>query len=132
MRRKRMATAIVKNAHRFDPYRRFKFRLKWDNKTVMGVSKMTRTKWSSNECDTITMEYGVTYDKQFETWVNSPGEAQIKKDLVLELMSDGGSVYLRYILQNCSVSQFDPLPGYRANAVAIGKLKIETESWKST
>ena len=32
------------NGDRFDPYKNFKFRVKWDGKFVAGVSKMTALK----------------------------------------------------------------------------------------
>ena len=35
-----MANGFTVNAHRVDPYKNFKFRLKWDGKTVLGVSKV--------------------------------------------------------------------------------------------
>ena len=39
------------NPHRFDPYKSFKFRAKWDGRYVLGVSKVgalkRTTRWSS-------------------------------------------------------------------------------------
>ena len=32
------------NAHRLDPYKNFKFRVKWDNQYVAGLSKMSAIK----------------------------------------------------------------------------------------
>ena len=32
------------NAQRFDPYKNFKFRIKWDNKPIAGVSKVSMLK----------------------------------------------------------------------------------------
>ncbi|MGJ8593490.1 MAG: phage tail protein [Aquaticitalea sp.] len=32
------------NTHRFDPYRNFKFRVKWDGKYIAAVSKMSALK----------------------------------------------------------------------------------------
>ncbi len=68
------------NTHRFDPYKNFKFRLKWDGRYVAGVSKMTALKRTTevvrhrnggdpstsrkspgrNEFEAITLERGVT------------------------------------------------------------------------
>jgi phage tail-like protein len=78
------------NPQRFDPYKNFKFRLKWDGKYVAGVSKvgpLKRTvevaKWRSGgdpstprkspgkaEYEAIMFEQGLTHDKTFEQWAN--------------------------------------------------------------
>ncbi len=39
-----MAKGFVKNANRVDPYKNFKFRVSWDGKTVLGVSKVSALK----------------------------------------------------------------------------------------
>ena len=36
-----MAKGFVVNAHRFDPYKNFKFQLMWDGKIVVGISKVS-------------------------------------------------------------------------------------------
>ena len=79
------------NAHRFDPYKNFKFRLKWDGQYVAGLSKMsgglkrttevvkhreggdpstTRKAPGRTEFEAITLERGVTHDTSFEAWAN--------------------------------------------------------------
>lgn len=78
------------NAHRFDPYKNFKFRVKWDGRYVAGISKVSALKRttemvehreggdpSSNRkspgrtnYDAITLERGVTHDPEFETWAS--------------------------------------------------------------
>jgi phage tail-like protein len=78
------------NAQRFDPYKNFKFRVKWDGKYVAGISKVSGLKKttevvkhrvggdpSSNrkspgrtEYEAITLERGVTHDIEFEAWAN--------------------------------------------------------------
>ena len=79
------------NAQRFDPYKNFKFRVKWDGKYVAGVSKVGMLKRTTEvvkhreggdpsssrkspgrtEYDGITLERGVTHDVAFEQWANS-------------------------------------------------------------
>jgi len=39
-----MAKGFIKNAKRLDPYKNFKFRLLWDGKPVMGISKVSALK----------------------------------------------------------------------------------------
>ncbi len=78
------------NPTRFDPYKNFKFRLKWDGKYVAGLSKMsalkrttevvkhreggdpssTRKSPGRTEYDPLTLERGVTHDLEFEAWAN--------------------------------------------------------------
>ncbi len=82
-----MAEFVV-NAQRFDPYKNFKFRVKWDGRYVAGVSKVSALKRTTevvkhreggdpstsrkspgrSEFDAITMERGVTHDPEFEAW----------------------------------------------------------------
>src|SRR3954454_8770314 len=76
------------NPTRFDPYKNFKFRLKWDGRYVAGVSKMTALKRTTevvkhrhggepnssrkspgrSEFEPVTLERGVTLDAEFERW----------------------------------------------------------------
>lgn len=78
------------NSHRFDPYKNFKFRVKWDGKVVAGISKVgalkrttdvvehregndpstTRKSPGPNKFEAITLERGVTHDPEFEKWAN--------------------------------------------------------------
>lgn len=78
------------NAQRFDAYKNFKFRVKWDGKYVAGVSKVGMLKRTTEvvkhreggdpsssrkspgrtEFDAITLERGVTHDTEFEKWAN--------------------------------------------------------------
>jgi phage tail-like protein len=78
------------NPQRFDPYKNFKFRVKWDGKYVAGISKCgalqrttevvkhreggdassSRKSPGKTEYNAITMERGVTHDTEFERWAN--------------------------------------------------------------
>jgi phage tail-like protein len=78
------------NPQRFDPYKNFKFRVKWDGKYVAGVSKVgllkrttevvkhreggdpssSRKSPGRTEYDAITLDRGVTHDLEFEKWAN--------------------------------------------------------------
>ena len=84
-----MAQFVV-NASRFDPYKNFKFRLRWDGRYVAGISKVSALKRTTevvkhrdggdpsssrkspgrSEYDAITLERGVTHDTDFEDWAN--------------------------------------------------------------
>src|SRR3954469_5309274 len=78
------------NPTRFDPYKNFKFRVKWDGQYVAGVSKVSSLKRTTEvvkhreggdpsssrkspgrtEYEAIMLERGVTHDKEFEQWAN--------------------------------------------------------------
>ena len=78
------------NAQRFDAYKNFKFRVKWDGRYVAGVSKVSALKRTTEvvkhreggdpstsrkspgrtEFEAITLERGVTHDPEFERWAN--------------------------------------------------------------
>ena len=78
------------NTNRFDPYKNFKFRVKWDGKYVAGVSKVGALKKTTEtvehreggdpssvrkspgqtKYEPITLERGVTHDPEFEKWAN--------------------------------------------------------------
>ena len=78
------------NATRFDPYKNFKFRVKWDGRYVAGVSKVGSLKRSTElvehreggdpstsrkspgrtKYEAVTLERGVTHDLEFERWAN--------------------------------------------------------------
>ncbi|MBS0587237.1 phage tail protein [Nitrosomonas sp.] len=78
------------NAQRFDPYKNFKFRVRWDGRYVAGVSKVSALKRTTEvvkhreggdpsssrkspgrtEFEAITLERGVTHDQDFEKWAN--------------------------------------------------------------
>ena len=78
------------NPQRFDPYKNFKFRVKWDGRYVAGVSKVGALKRTTDvvehreggdpstsrkspartKYDAITLERGVTHDTEFEKWAN--------------------------------------------------------------
>jgi phage tail-like protein len=78
------------NPTRFDPYKNFKFRVKWDGRYVAGVSKVSALKRATEviehreggdpstsrkspgrtQFEPITLERGVTHDAAFEQWAN--------------------------------------------------------------
>jgi phage tail-like protein len=78
------------NTQRFDPYKNFKFRVKWDGRYVAGVSKVSALKRTTevvehraggdpssahrspgrSKFEAITLERGVTHDLDFEQWAN--------------------------------------------------------------
>jgi phage tail-like protein len=86
----RMAQFTV-NPYRLDPYKQFKFRVKWDGRYIPGISKVSglrrvtevvqmREGSESNNVrqmpgrtvyQPIILERGRTHDQEFEQWANS-------------------------------------------------------------
>lgn len=151
------------NTHRFDPYKNFKFRIKWDGRYVAGVSKISGLKRTTEvishreggdpsssrkspgrtEYEAITLERGITHDKEFETWANAVWNRSaglgvevslrdFRKDVMLELYNEAGQLVLAYRIYRCWVSEYQVLPELDANgnAVAIELLKLENEGWE--
>ncbi len=151
------------NNTRFDPYKNFKFRIKWDNKYVAGVSKIgglkrttevvkhreggdpssSRKSPGRTEYEAISIERGVTHDKEFEQWANKVWnygaglgkETSLKdfrKDITIELYNEAGQVAIRYKVFRCWVSEFQAQADLdaNANAVLIQHLKLENEGWE--
>ena len=78
------------NTNRFDPYKNFKFRVKWDGRFVAGIAKVgglkrttevvehrvggdpstVRKSPGQSKFEAITLERGVTHDLEFEAWAN--------------------------------------------------------------
>lgn len=157
------APEFTVNTYRYDPYKNFKFRVKWDNKYVAGISKvggLTRTtqvvshreggdpsssRKSPGQTDygPITLERGVTHDKDFEQWANkiwAYGNAagqevslkDFRKDIIIELYNEAGQKVVAYNVHRCWVSEFTALPELDAsgNAVAIQSITLQHEGWE--
>ena len=147
------------NAQRFDPYKNFKFRVKWDGKYVAGVSKVSALKRTTEvvkhreggdpsssrkspgrtEYEAITLERGVTHDKEFEQWANKVwnfgsglgAEVSLKdfrKDLIIEVYNEAGPAGIAYKIFRCWVSEFQSLADLDANANAVPS---STLNWKT-
>jgi phage tail-like protein len=153
------------NAQRFDPYKNFKFRVFFEGNTtpVAGVSKVGMLKRTTEvvkhrdggdpsssrkspgrtEYEALTLERGVTHDKDFEQWANKVwnfgsglgSEVSLKdfrKNILIELYNEAGQLAIRYQVFRCWVSEFQSLPDLdaNANAVAIQHIKLENEGWE--
>ena len=78
------------NPQRFDPYKAYRFRVKWDGRYVAGVSRISpvnlrnalfdhqsragpstvRTSPGRSKFEPITLERGLTHDSAFEDWAD--------------------------------------------------------------
>jgi phage tail-like protein len=151
-----MADGFIVNAHRLDPYKNYKFRVIWDGRTVLGVSKVSALKRTTevvkhrqggeNSTDhkspgrttyeSVTMERGITHDPEFEKWANLvhpyAGDTAMdlvnyKKDLMLQVHNEKGHVVKLFNLFRCWVSEFTAVPDLDANANAVAIESIKIE-----
>ena len=151
-----MAEGFVKNAHRMDPYKAYKFRIIMDGRPVLGVHKTGALKRTTQvvahrsggenssdhkspgrtSYDALTLERGITHDTEFEKWANLvhpfAGDVAMdlvnyKKELTLEVMNEKGHVALRYFLHDCWVSEFTAVPALDANSNAVAVESIKVE-----
>lgn len=151
------------NTSRFDPYKNYRFLVYFGTSTapVAGVSKVSGLKRSSDVIDykeggnaiirkglgrtkyeAVTIERGVTHDKDFEEWANAAqildkgapttSLANLRRNVRIELLNEAGAPVHRYMLHNCWVSEFQATSDLDGggNAVVLEHVKIENEGWE--
>lgn len=148
------------NASHTDPYRNFKFRLKWDGRYVAGISEvsaLTRTTEvveyrdggdpgakrnlpGASHFEPIALKRGFVHDGEFEKWANAvssggSGGASIKKfrkDVRLEVMNEAGQVVLAYTIFGCWPSSYTAVPDLNDETLvtAFESLVLENEGWE--
>lgn len=141
------------NIHRLDPYKNFKFKVKWDGRYIEGISKvsaltrMTETVFhreggdpsnfrvspGTTSFEPIVLERGLSHDNAFEEWANMvfsmKGDSSVslknyKKEILIELYNLQGSLVMSFIVYRCWVSEYQPLPELDANDGCIAIERI--------
>ena len=149
-------TATGRHRPRVDPYRNFKFRVKWDGRYVAGISKVSALKRTTEVIkhregrdpstshgslgragyEAITLERGITHDPDFEKWAHAALGASsgaetsprdYRKDLMLEVYNETGQPVLAYRIYRCWVSEFQAVPDLDANANAVAIQHMKLE-----
>src|SRR4051794_12612406 len=142
---------------RFDPYKNFKFRVKWDGRYVAGISKVTMLKRTTEvvkhreggdpsssrkspgrtEYEAVTLERGVTHDTEFEKWANkvwnfgAAVEVSLKdfrKDIIIDFLNEANQIAISYKVFRCWVSEFQALPHLAATATGGAFPHIKLEN----
>ena len=145
------------NTHRFDPYKNFKFKVKWDGRYVAGISKVGALKHTTDvvehreggdpstirkspgqtKYEPITLERGVTHDPDFEDWAklvyNIEGDAAMslknfRKDITIDLFNIQGQKVIAYNVFRCWVSEFQALSDLDASGSAVAIQTIKLEN----
>lgn len=151
------------NTSRFDPYKNYRFLVYFGTSTaaVAAVSKVSGLKRTSDVIDymeggnaiilkglgrmkyePITLERGITFDTDFETWANaaqvldkgspSTSLANLRKEVRIDLLNEEAQPVHRYSVHRCWVSEFQALPDLDAsqNGVAIEHIVLQNEGWE--
>jgi phage tail-like protein len=158
-----MSRIFPANLNRYDPYKAYRFLVYFGQSTipVAAVSKVGSIKRSSNvieyneagsgvtlkglgrtKYEPITLERGITQDKDFATWANSAqfldqgfatsSLANLRKEISIVLLNEEAQPVLRYLIHRCWVSEYQALPDLDAgsNNIAIEHIKMENEGWE--
>jgi len=141
---------------RFDPYRNYTFRVKWDGRIVAGVRRVTALRRTVEvveyrqgsdlgatqklpgrvRYEPITLERGVTHDTTFETWASqvagSAPALSFRKEVRLELYDSDGHLTVAYDIHRCWPSEYVALGGLDAgpDCSPFQSLTLENEGWK--
>jgi phage tail-like protein len=145
------------NADRVDPYRNFKFRIKFGTQYVAGLSKCSAlkkttemTEWRSGgdpstshkmpgktSYEAITLEAGLTHDTAFEDWANlvnhfeSDADMSLKdfrRNVTIEVLNLQGVPVMSYNVYRCWVSEYQALPELDATGNAVAIQTIKIEN----
>jgi phage tail-like protein len=146
------------NTHRFDPYRNFKFKIKWDNQYVAGLNKCSALKKTTEVTDwreggdpsvsrklpgktsyeAITLEQGLTHDDAFEKWANLvnnfQGDASMslknfrKPTITIDVFNLQGVKVMSYVVHRCWVSEYQAMPELDASGNAVMIRTIKLEN----
>lgn len=138
------------NAHRFDPYRTFKFQVLVDGKPVAGLKKMgalkkktEAIKWRTagdpsservlpggTSYEPVVLEQGLSQDPVFQNWANLvnniEGDAAMslknfRKDIVINVLNLQGQVAISYKMYRAWVSEYGATPEMDAGTMnAVG------------
>src|SRR5437868_9720475 len=138
------------NTHRVDPYKNFRFRVKWDNKYVPGLVRVSplrrvtavveeraggdvdepRRSPGTTTWAPIVLERGRTHDTAFEDWANlvfgvggSMSLAKFRKDVVVELLNEQGTTVMAFRVHRAWPSEYAPLGQLNADG---GETLLET------
>ena len=152
------------NPQRLDPYKNFKFLVYFEGQTkpLAGVSRVSplvrktevifhreggdpstsRKSPGRSEYEAITLERGVTQDREFEQWANKVWNysaglgmevslADFRKNIKIALLNEAGQVVMAYLVFRCWVSEYQALPELDSDrpGVAFQHIKVENEGW---
>jgi phage tail-like protein len=147
---------LTPNTNRFDPYRNFRFKVKWDNIYVAGLSKMGPLKRSTemvewreageniisrklpgkSKFEGVTLEAGVTLDTSFAEWAELVNDftshslvnlKDFRKNITVDVFNESGLKVVAYNLHRCWPSEYQAMPDLDAGANAVAITTLKLE-----
>jgi phage tail-like protein len=145
------------NPSRRDPYKNFKFRVKWEGQYVAGFSKVSGLKKTTEVIEwrngaeasvvrklmgrtsyqQITLEAGVTHDVTFQTWANQVNNndgsdasmdlSKYRKNIIIELLNEQGTKVIAYNIYSCWVMEYQALPDLDTSAHAVAITSLKID-----
>jgi phage tail-like protein len=137
------------NPGRTDPYRNFKFRVKWDGVTVAAVTRVSALRRTVEIAEfrdgndpgsvrrlpgrvvyePITLERTLDGDRSFESWANqvggtAPGLPNYRKQIRVEVLDKQDRVLVAYDVHGCWPSEYRVLPELTES------LTLVSEGWQ--
>jgi phage tail-like protein len=128
-------TESTASARRVDPYKDYRFRVKWDGRYVAGFSKVSALKRTTEVVkhrkggnpghrhkspgrsgfEAITLKHGITRDTGFGEWASKA----CRRDLVIECYDETGRLAMTYKVSRSWVSEYTALPELDAGAMIL-------------
>jgi phage tail-like protein len=144
------------STNRFDPYRNFRFKVKWDGLYVAGLSKISGLKRSTemvewreagenitsrklpgkSKFEPVTLEAGITYDTSFQDWAELVNDfashsltslKDFRKLVTIDVFNEANVKALSYRLYRVWVSDYQAIPDLDAGANAVAITTIKLE-----
>jgi len=147
---------MTPQTNRFDPFRTFRFKVKWDGQYVAGLTKMGALKRTTELVEfreagenivsrkmpgktsyqAVSLEAGLTYDTAFQDWANLVNDfashtitslADFRKNITVDVFNEAGIKAISYNLYRCWVAEYQALPDLDAGANAVAITTIKLE-----
>src|SRR5689334_10114721 len=145
---------LTPQTNRFDPFRNFRFKVKWDGQYVAGLTKMGALKRTTEMVEfreagenitsrklpgkttyqAVSLEAGLTYDTAFHDWANLVNDfashsitslGEFRKNIIVDVFNEAGVKALSYNLYRCWVSEYQALPALDASANVVAITTIK-------
>ena len=144
------------STNRFDPYRNFRFKVKWDGQYVAGLSKISALKRSTEmtewreagenitsrklpgktKFDAVTLEAGISYDTSFQDWADLVNDfashaltslRDFRKLVTIDVFNEANRPAISYRLYRAWASEYQALPDLDASANAVAITTLKLE-----